>query len=342
MPVTMDAKKLIHNDKTTGGTVTIRASKTNLNPSQGGKSGTITLRGRIAYVKSNSAIKEKEARLEERNRLIEAAETKAASPGMSGTEEGAKLHAAADRLKENNVAVERARLADNVYNTDPSSAPPGWERIEDHPGDDGFHAATYRSQIDGTEVLVFEGTTMTSLDDWAANLGQGAGLETSQYKQAIELAKAAKITNPNIQLAGHSLGGGLASAGASVSGAPTWTFNSAGLHPKTSARAGGNYELANQVTKSWQIAGEILGSVQTYGDLLTKGIGAYIGSKIGGPLGGVVGAALAPGVPDAVGELTMLEPAMPGGTFDKHRMEHVIKSIEAEKTQDIATMKQAI
>ena len=342
MTVTLDAGKLIHNDSTSGGTITIRASLSKLEPSAGGKSGIITLRGIIKYINPAPTLEEKKARLKQRNRLIEAAEEKAASPGMAGTPQAAEIQAAADRLKTNNIAVERARLAQNVYNPDPNSAPPGWERVGDYPGTDGFHAARYRSQIDGTEVLAFEGTTMSSMDDWSANLGQGLGMQTSQYDQAITLAREQARAHPNIQLTGHSLGGGLASAGAGVTGAPTWTFNSAGLHPNTVERAGGNLATANRVTQTWHVAGEVLTGVQTYGDIATKGAGALLGNAIAGPAGGLAGALLMPGVPDAVGKMHVLNPILAGNTLDKHGIEHVIEAIESEKRHDIRIMQQGL
>lgn len=61
-------------------------------------------------------------------------------------------------------------------------------------------------------IVAYAGTTFDDLKDWKANLGQGAGLTTRQYTQAVDFASKWKATNGNdVILTGHSLGGGLAS-----------------------------------------------------------------------------------------------------------------------------------
>lgn len=67
----------------------------------------------------------KRMRLLERLRLIDAARKKAAT--MPPGAERDKLNNAANRLAQNNKAVEDARLVSDVYNT--SGAPPGWTRL---------------------------------------------------------------------------------------------------------------------------------------------------------------------------------------------------------------------
>ena len=102
----------------------------------------------------------------------------------------------------------------------------------------GFAAALY--QRDGQYYLAFRGS-QKEWADWGTNLGQGAGLRSSQYEQAVELAKAVhEATGGNVVLIGHSLGGGLASAGAYATGADAVTFNASGLSRRYRRGPGGD------------------------------------------------------------------------------------------------------
>ena len=102
----------------------------------------------------------------------------------------------------------------------------------------GFAAALY--QRDGQYYLAFRGS-QKEWADWGTNLGQGAGLRSSQYDQAVELAKAVhEATGGNVVLVGHSLGGGLASAGAYATGADAVTFNASGLSRRNRRGPGGD------------------------------------------------------------------------------------------------------
>ena len=79
----------------------------------------------------------------------------------------------------------------------------------------GFDAAIYQNE-QGQYVVAYRGT-----DNWSpgeggdamANGGQGLGLSTRQYEQAIRLAERAEkvFGEGNVAITGHSLGGGLAS-----------------------------------------------------------------------------------------------------------------------------------
>ncbi len=95
--------------------------------------------------------------------------------------------------------------------------------------EDGFGAALYK--VGDRYMLAFRGTD--GLADTTANVGQAVGLKASQYEQAIKLAERVyKATGGNVIMVGHSLGGGLASAGAYATGARAVTFNAAGLHSR--------------------------------------------------------------------------------------------------------------
>jgi len=95
---------------------------------------------------------------------------------------------------------------------------------------DGFSASLFAS-TDGTFYLAFRGTEPTSWDDWWADLVQGGGFTTSQYEQALDLARNVKAEIENrggrLIVTGHSLGGGLALAAAYDQGLDAIIFNPA-------------------------------------------------------------------------------------------------------------------
>ena len=96
-----------------------------------------------------------------------------------------------------------------------------------------FRAAVFVNNQSGTALVAYKGTT--SREDWATNFAQGTGHETFYYDQAQKVATsvAEAPAGQGAQLTGHSLGGGLASAGAEATGLPAVTFNPAGLNART-------------------------------------------------------------------------------------------------------------
>lgn len=81
-------------------------------------------------------------------------------------------------------------------------------------------------------ILSFSGTDFTSWGNIKANAGQAILGSASQYDQAVSLSmRVHDALGGDVILAGHSLGGGLAAAGAYATGADAITFNAAGLHP---------------------------------------------------------------------------------------------------------------
>lgn len=79
-------------------------------------------------------------------------------------------------------------------------------------------------------IVAYAGTTFTDLKDWKANLGQGTGLPTKQYGQAVDFANKWKATEgSSVILTGHSLGGGLASYAAIKTNLHATAINSAPL-----------------------------------------------------------------------------------------------------------------
>src|SRR5690606_30776182 len=99
-------------------------------------------------------------------------------------------------------------------------------------GKDGFTMGVYSQTIDGIEVIavVFAGTDQVK--DHVTNIKQGAGFVASQYESAAVIANYYKDKG-NVTFIGHSLGGGLASLSALISGKHAVTFNAAGLSEGT-------------------------------------------------------------------------------------------------------------
>jgi hypothetical protein len=114
----------------------------------------------------------------------------------------------------------------------------------------GFSAGVYHDYISGKNILTFEGTTPTSVNDWKTNISQGLGLGSSQYDIAMSLGQHLKddiwkresASQPSVYtpsrptnwlIAGHSLGGGLAAAASMVSNFHAITFNAAGVSLST-------------------------------------------------------------------------------------------------------------
>lgn len=246
-----------------------------------------------------------------------------------------------------------AMLAGAVYGGDDAPLPPNTARatMEDlvelglH---DGVHDMTklkdknFRSDVfvetdpvtkAKSYIVAFKGTTPSSLDDWAANLMQGMGRETAYYNQAMEIGRTASMMAPGaVRYVGHSLGGGMASAAASMSNAAARTYNAAGLNRNTLARKGA--EMAIDKVKAYFVKGDILSSLQdnlpiaeAAGQRLglppaprsVKGALASVVGAVAGLLGGPLGSALG-----ALGASTLAD----GVTL--HLMDAVMGSIDTE------------
>ena len=278
-------------------------------------------------------------RLLERQALIDDAR-KRAEDMPPGPERDALL-AAASRLTRNNRAVENARLAADSYNT--TGAPEGWERLEnfDNPST-GFFAAAYRSQIDGHVVVAYRGTEPTSLADWRANLGQGAGLPSAQHAQAVSVARQAQARyGDRLEFTGHSLGGGLAAQGAMATGRRADTFNAAGVHPMSYLYYGLDRSAARNIDNH-TVDGEVLTSVQERSFVAPLAPNA-VGNQHPLPAVRMNRAQDAHGntITEANGEQGFT-PAPENGLLESvDRHSRYIDGIEQQKTQDIATMRAA-
>lgn len=144
------------------------------------------------------------------------------------------------------LAIDCLLISDYCYKKKDSNAelPEGWkETTEDiniekerWENESGFKASLYYNEKENIYILAFAGTE--NLKDWVTDIRQGVGLDDGkrgQYRKAVELARKLqyKIKKENLVITGHSLGGGLASITSAVTGSNAYTFNAAGLHPKT-------------------------------------------------------------------------------------------------------------
>ncbi|WP_394821783.1 hypothetical protein [Pendulispora albinea] len=138
----------------------------------------------------------------------------------------------------------------------------------------GFRAAIYRD-ANGNTVLAYAGSQ--DLKDWKTNFTQGLGFSDAQYNQAVSLAKEAKAAfGDSLVITGHSLGGGLASAGALATGSPAVTFNSSGLNDKTIQRLdldpnAARAQAENGQVRRYAVDGEILTNLQE-NNVATRGL----------------------------------------------------------------------
>ena len=154
----------------------------------------------------------------------------------------------------NQQLEDRAKLADIAYDKSVAQAraetPAGWTL--EGPGsyfnrETGEAASAYlfRNNNTGQYVLAFPGTKITNLADSATNFAQGAGLESPEYSGAMKLAASVfndlkgqkHVGRDDLEVVGHSLGGGLATAAAVANGLKATVFNPAGVHDNTMAAA---------------------------------------------------------------------------------------------------------
>jgi hypothetical protein len=117
----------------------------------------------------------------------------------------------------------------------------------------GFGARMYEPDStifrhDLLPTMAFDRTDVPDLRDWRANVSQAINgpLGSSQYRHAVKIGTSMREQGlaGRVIFTGHSLGGGLAAAAGSASGALTYTFGAAGLHPQTVTRYGGTLQPA--------------------------------------------------------------------------------------------------
>jgi len=275
-----------------------------------------------------------------------------------------ELMAAIERFAFNIHGAEMAQLAANVYRPKPGEPPKppptGWKNISDDPGrlnrlgltqdDLEVPGSNYRAQVYEPDPAVFgddmkttvalKGTDPDNMEDWQNNLAQGQDQDSTYYRKSVLIGTSLKSANADVEITGHSLGGGLASGASRASGAPATTFNSAGLHDNTVAHYGGTPIIPKEENIDvYQVEDEFLTGLQEPG---TKGdiAAGVVGVKLLGPLGAVVGPMLrdelAAQMPDALG----VRHSLPGegNPVTRHGMDIVIAGIESQKLEDQTTI----
>lgn len=147
----------------------------------------------------------------------------------------------------------------------------------------GFLAVVY-GDGQGRHVVAYSGTDEPK--DWVTNFGQGLGFETSQYNQAMALARQAKIAfGQDMVITGHSLGGGLAAAAAVATDTPAVTFNASGVHDKTLERIGLDpdavkHEAGQGLIRRYAVQNEILTELQENKPIIRHLMPDAVGHKI--------------------------------------------------------------
>ena len=285
---------------------------------------------------------------------------------------------AATRLAANNIAVEKAKLAENVYKTvnpleTTPEVPEGWKDISnddallrkyglnksmlfDDDTSPNFLARVYqpKPEVFGTDMnptVVFRGSREPGFAsfsdnvyslvtkgelapvqngaDWSNNFSQGMGMASEYYKKAVSIGKELARSGQNIDIAGHSMGGGLASATSMASGKAGWTFNASGLNAGTVEKYGGKILGSTDNIQAYRVDGELLTRIQEvnpWEDL--KMMKGHVPSWI---LKEEI-SALSPnaaGIPHDLAGGT-------GSALDRHGINQAIDCIEQQKDEDIS------
>lgn len=235
-----------------------------------------------------------------------------------------KVRAAAKQLQATVKAQQMAKLADAVYK--PGTAPPGWKNITNDPealkkyglvpSDFNIPNSNFGSQVYAPDPAVFGDSMKPTVafkgtehlgptsEDMENNIAQGSGSDSPYYARAVKIGKAIQGSGNagDIDLTGHSLGGGMAAAAAEASGSPATTFNAAGLNSSTLPLYGASPQTT--AITNYRVDGDILTGMQE-GTL--------------GPISDATSAVM----PKAVGEQITI-PGTSTFTFNRHKMGDVL------------------
>lgn len=181
-----------------------------------------------------------------------------------------------------------------------------------------------------------------NVNDWINNGAQGMGANSEYYKMAINIGESISKT-PSIDISGHSLGGGMASAASMTSGKPAWTFNAAGLHRGTVGKYGAEMIGSAKNIQAYRVEGELLTTLQEVNnesdyELIKNALPNSLQKPWGVALPFTLKEWSSLAVPDAAG----IPHTLAGGTgtlLDKHGIDQTIKLIEDQKDEDVATIR---
>ncbi|WEJ99469.1 MAG: LysM peptidoglycan-binding domain-containing protein [Candidatus Sphingomonas phytovorans] len=168
-------------------------------------------------------------------------------------------------------AIDRALISTEVYfdRTIPEMLPKGYSRLSGAQvrslGFDpsrltdtasGYFSALY---VAPGENYIYANRGTDSGADWKSNALQSLGKVSPQYQRAIDNAVDLRDTlQSKLSFTGHSLGGGLATAQALVTGLRATVFDPAGVHSNTLARYNANFSRVNELVTSYYVQGEFL------------------------------------------------------------------------------------
>lgn len=244
-----------------------------------------------------------------------------------------------------------ALLSQDVYRSAAAASPPAGTRVastadldrlgltEDMLVDEesGFAARVYVTGAPGEErfTIAFRGSEL-NWNDWRTNAAQPLGIDTVQYRRALEIGQTIARSGLDVDLTGHSLGGGLAATAAIASGRHADTFNAAGLGQATIGRAqaaGTREGVGPGPVDNHRVPGEVLTWFQEGGD---RTLGGLAGGLFG-PLGRGAGTLLAD-APEAYGEqhdLPLVRPRemnwfQAQNRIDRHMIEWAVAGAAAQ------------
>lgn len=310
----------------------------------------------------SAAARAKKDRRLARLKLISDGQAKAAA--LKDPRRSKVLKAARDFRKDMDAAEMAALSKDSYHYSDRSikGAPVGYVRGSENPKylpngvttdmlappNSHFRAELYYPDkeifgADAQPVLVYQGTTLTltNVDDLAADIQQSRGWQCDYYNKAVKLAEKLKTaTRGRFTLAGHSLGGGEASAAGAVTGARTFTFNPAGLHPNTLAPYGKSLCDGRHVN-DYIVEGEVLNTAQDNSSIVGYAmLGVYpaIGADIlANPLPRHVGKSVTvPGNVKRNGQIVSRN------SCARHSIDTVLDGIEELKARNQRELQQAV
>ncbi|MCP4336611.1 MAG: hypothetical protein GY679_02035 [Mycoplasma sp.] len=166
----------------------------------------------------------------------------------------------------------------------------GFEVVKDLEDEKSGFKATLFKKVDNY-VFVFKGSDKPSQGDCAwtgfgppislrdhrANVKQALGLRSEQYELAmyyIEIVKDIVLkNNGKLHLAGHSLGGGIASVVGTKHKFPTLTLNASGISNRTLKRYDITRQQAKEFIRAYYIPDELLSYMQDRWCIMPSAIG---------------------------------------------------------------------
>ncbi|WP_323123582.1 type VI secretion system Vgr family protein [Burkholderia alba] len=247
-----------------------------------------------------------------------------------------KIRDAAKQYAATLKARQMAQLSNAVYS--PGTAPPGWKNITNDPdalskyglkpkdfkiAGSNFGAQAYAPDpaVFGDSMkptVAFKGTEQLLGEDMGNNLEQGRGVESPYYAQAVSMGKRIRDSGGagDLDLTGHSLGGGLAAAASEASGSPATTFNAAGLNPATLPLYGAAPQAA--AITNYRVDGDVLTGMQE------------------GRLG-PISDATASLMPKAVGDQITI-PGTSMTTIARHKMPQVLGGMDSAASGQASTL----